>query len=206
MMTHSNSFTRYPLSRRSFFATVGGAILGSSPAFARDPIHEALINVAGEWSGAFDEGPGGAADVGTSTPTMSQEVIDGLQQAIADYAEIVARGGWPVLPSGKKLHIGMHDPVVASLRKRLTISGDLASLDGVPEAFDTYVESAVRRFQARHGVEVNGVIGESSIEALNIPATARLTQIATNLTRMKMLVSKPLPKRFVMVNIPAARV
>jgi len=41
---------------------------------------------------------------------------------------------------------------------------------------------------------------------LNIPATARLTQIATNLTRMKMLASEALPKRFVTVNIPAARV
>lgn len=181
-------------------------MLGSSPVFARDPMHKNLINVAGEWSGGFDTASGGAADVLTSTPTMSQEVIDGLQQAVAKYAEIVARGGWPVIPSGRKLHIGMHDPVIATLRQRLTISGDLAPIDGVQEAFDTYVDSAVRRFQARHGIQVDGVIGESSFVALNIPATARLTQIATNLTRMKMLVSEPLPKRFVMVNIPAARV
>ena len=73
------------------------------------------------------------------------------------------------------------------------------------EAFDSYVDAAARRFQARHGIPVDGIIGESTLNAMNIPAGVRLTQLATNLARLKSLTAK-LPERFVMVNIPAAAV
>jgi murein L,D-transpeptidase YcbB/YkuD len=137
---------------------------------------------------------------------MSPQIVDALQGAIARYSELVARGGWPVVPADKVLRIGMRDPAVVVLRQRLTISGDLPSAAGISDVFDSYVDAAVKRFQARHGVNADGVVGESSYAALNIPATVRLTQLATNLTRLKMLTAKPLPDRFVMVNIPAARV
>jgi murein L,D-transpeptidase YcbB/YkuD len=94
---------------------------------------------------------------------------------------------------------------VATLRERLAISGDLARTQGVSEAFDSYVDAAVRRFQARHGIPVDGIVGESTLNAMNIPAGVRLTQLATNLARLKSLTAK-LPERFVMVNIPAAAV
>ena len=71
--------------------------------------------------------------------------------------------------------------------------------------FDSYVEAAVRRFQARHGIPVDGMVSNSSFAAMNIPATVRLNQLSTNLTRLKGLAAK-LPQRFVMVNIPAAQV
>ncbi len=64
----------------------------------------------------------------------------------------------------------------------------------------------MKRFQARHGIIADGVVGQTTFEALNIPAEARLQQLSTNFTRLKVLTSKALPKRFVMVNIPAASV
>jgi len=96
---------------------------------------------------------------------------------------------------------------VSVLRQRLSVSGDLppAALNN-SDAFDSYVDAAVRRFQARHGIQADGIVGESTFAALNIPAQVRLTQLATNLTRLKMLTGRPLPSRFVMVNIPAASV
>jgi murein L,D-transpeptidase YcbB/YkuD len=110
-----------------------------------------------------------------------------------------------VVPAGKTLRLGARDSAVATLRERLAISGDLARSQGVSEAFDSYVDAAVRRFQARHGIPVDGIIGESTLNAMNIPAGVRLTQLATNLARLKSLTAK-LPERFVMVNIPAAAV
>ena len=64
----------------------------------------------------------------------------------------------------------------------------------------------MKRFQARHGIQPDGVIGETTFAALNIPANVRLAQLATNLTRLKMLTAKLPSPRFVMVNIPAASV
>ena len=49
-----------------------------------------------EWSDGFDTASVSAADVRTSIPTMSPQIVGALQAAIAEYSDIVARGGWPV--------------------------------------------------------------------------------------------------------------
>src|SRR5690606_30391854 len=146
-----------------------------------------------------------AGDVRTRTPILSPEILNALQGAIAQYSDIVARGGWPVVPEGKTLRLGVRDPAVATLRQRLAVSGDLARTVGMSDAFDSYVEGAVRRFQARHGIPADGVVGKSTLAAMNIPASVRLTQLSTNFSRLKSL-TVSLPSRFVMVNIPAASV
>ncbi|MBN9021325.1 MAG: L,D-transpeptidase family protein, partial [Rhizobiales bacterium] len=69
----------------------------------------------------------------------------------------------------------------------------------------TYVEAAVKRFQARHGIPADGIIGETTFAALNVPAAVRLNQLQTNLARLKTS-TQALPQRFIMVNIPAAQV
>jgi murein L,D-transpeptidase YcbB/YkuD len=109
------------------------------------------------------------------------------------------------VPADKKLKLGVRDPAVVILRQRLAASGDLPPAVGVQDVFDSYVDAGVRRFQARHGIFADGVIGDSTFAALNIPATVRLNQLAMNLTRLKMLTTK-LPNRFITVNIPGAAV
>jgi len=172
---------------------------------SRDPVFRFLGGHTSEWSDGFDSGSTGADDVRTSTPILSPEIVDATQGAIAQYSDIVSRGGWPVVPSGKVLRLGVRDPAVVTLRQRLAVSGDLDRSAGLSPAFDSYVESAVRRFQARHGIPADGVAGESTLGALNVPAGVRLSQLATNLARLKSLTTS-LPERFVVVNIPAAAV
>ena len=193
------------LSRRAFLASV--AAVGASSAFAQDPIMEVLQGGGAEWSDGFDAASVSAADVITSIPTMSPQIVGALQLAITQYSDIVARGGWPVVPATQRLRVGVRDPSVAVLRQRLSISGDLprAAMNN-SDSFDSYVEAAVRRFQARHGIQPDGIVGETTYAALNIPAHIRLTQLSTNLTRLKVVTTKALPDRFVMVNIPAAAV
>ncbi|MHA1554931.1 MAG: L,D-transpeptidase family protein [Alphaproteobacteria bacterium] len=175
-------------------------------AAAHDLVKRLLDASAGtEWSDRFDSASVGAQDVRTSVPTMSPQIVAATQKAIARYSDIVARGGWPSVPAEKILRVGVKDPLVATLRRRLSLSGDLPSVPGLAESFDSYVEAAVKRFQARHGIPADGIVGKTTYEALNIPATIRLNQLATNLTRLKMLTSS-LPNRFVMVNVPAASI
>ena len=182
-----------------------GLVAGQATANAQDPIAQVLQNGTAGWSDGFDSGARGAADVRTSTPILSAEILAATSQAIAQYSDIVARGGWPAVPADHKLRIGMKGPAIAALRERLIIAGDLDAATGASDVFDSYVEAAVRRFQARHGVPVDGVVSDSTFAAMNIPAAIRLNQLSTNLTRLKGLAAK-LPPRFVMVNIPAAQV
>jgi L,D-transpeptidase YcbB len=188
------------------FVAVAALSLLAGPGVAQDPIQEVLQQRSAEWSDGFDAAVVSAPDVRTNIPIMSPEIVQSLEQAIAQYSDIVARGGWPVVPADQALRISSKGPAVAALRQRLTISGDLDPTLGPSEAFDSYVDAAVKRFQARHGIPPDGVVGNSTFAALNVPASVRLNQLATNLTRLKMLVGR-LPKgRFVMVNIPAAAV
>ena len=71
-------------------------------------------------------------------------------------------------------------------------------------AFNSYVDGAVRRFQARHGLPVDGVMGEYTYKAMNVPAEVRLGQLQTNQVRLNSLLQGDLGQRFVMVDIPAA--
>ncbi len=182
-------------------------IAGPALASPQDPISQVLQQKgAAEWSDGFDSGARGAAEVRTSTPILSPEILAATSRAIQQYSDIVAHGGWPAVPAERKLRIGMRGPAVAALRERLIIGGDLDASTGASDIFDSYVEAAVRRFQARHGVPVDGVVSDSTFAAMNIPAAVRLNQLATNLTRLKGLIPAKQPPRFVMVNIPAAQV
>ena len=185
--------------------TAAASYSTASMAQGRDPISQVLGGSTSEWSDGFDAASTGARDVQTNTPILSPDIVNAVQVAIAQYSDIVARGGWPTVPALKALRLGARDPAVAALRQRLAITGDLDSAAGVSAVFDSYVDAAVRRFQARHGIPVDGVVGESTFAALNVPASIRLTQLSTNLTRLKSL-TESLPDRFVMVNIPAAAV
>jgi murein L,D-transpeptidase YcbB/YkuD len=63
----------------------------------------------------------------------------------------------------------------------------------------------VKRFQARHGLTVDGVVREITLSAMNVPAERRLAQLRTNVARLKSF-SGNLGPRFVMCNIPAAQI
>jgi peptidoglycan hydrolase-like protein with peptidoglycan-binding domain len=73
------------------------------------------------------------------------------------------------------------------LRSRLAISGDLDRNASAAEneIYDSYVEEAVRRFQARHGLTINGIVHEATFAALNVAAATRRDQLKVNIERLK---------------------
>jgi murein L,D-transpeptidase YcbB/YkuD len=159
-----------------------------------------------EWADSFDIATDNITEVKSYAPTLSPTTVDYIGAAITRYQSIVQMGGWgTVATGGKALRIGMKDPRVVQLRQRLIISGDLEQQSGLSDTFDSYVDAALRRFQLRHGLIPDGVMGESTVEALNIPAYVRLRQLETNLVRVRSM-SGNLGDRYVMVNIPAAEI
>lgn len=139
------------------------------------------------------------------TPILSPQTVAATEAAIAQYQEIVAGGGWPSVPSGQQLRLGSNGAAVSILRRRLIMSGDIGPEAGTSPVFDSYVEAAVRRFQARHGVNETGVVAQQTFAALNVPAEMRLRQLETNLVRLRSF-SRDLGNRYVTANIPAASV
>jgi murein L,D-transpeptidase YcbB/YkuD len=140
-----------------------------------------------------------------STPTLSPATVAATENAIAQYEQIVARGGWRPVPEAQDLRLGSRGKAVEALRQRLLASGDLDADAGVGPTFDSFVEAAVKRFQIRHGLGPTGVVGDTTFKELNVGAEDRLRQLQTNLVRLRSY-SGDLGERFVMVNIPAAAV
>jgi len=195
-------------SRRAFLrsaATAGAAAL-AAPVFAQSAVDD-LINAPrrGNWDDQFDaKASRSATAIVSNNPILGSGAVPNAQQAIYDYQSIVSNGGWPQVNVGStKLQLGVSDSGVQSLRQRLMVSGDLSRTAGISNAFDSYVDGALKRFQARHGLPADGVLGEYTLKALNVPATTRLSQLNTNLIRLQTM-SGDLGRRYVMVNIPAA--
>jgi murein L,D-transpeptidase YcbB/YkuD len=133
-------------------------------------------------------------------------LYEGLRQALQTYRGLEAAGGWPSLPEGAVLRPGDTDARVPALRERLAIEGDAVARSPVTEAaaYDSVLVGAVRRFQGRHGLEPDGVVGKSTLRALNVPVSVRVDQLRLSLERGRLLLHD-LPDRFVFVNIPAFR-
>src|SRR5690606_24709244 len=136
---------------RRLFLSGAGAALGAAftgPASAQNVINEIIHSPRrGAWEDQFDAQVSSGGKVSSNLPVLSPETVSYVELAIASYSNIVAAGGWPVVPATKKLQIGVVDPSVEVLRRRLMISGDLSQRAGMSPAFDSYVDAALKRFQ-----------------------------------------------------------
>ncbi|MGB5474289.1 MAG: L,D-transpeptidase family protein, partial [Gammaproteobacteria bacterium] len=89
-------------------------------------------------------------------------------------------------------------------RNRLRISGHYtAEMQADPLYFDAGLDAAVRRFQAEHGLWIDGVVGARTLEALNVPVEKRIEQVRITLERWRWL-PRNMGDRYIRVNIVAA--
>ena len=188
-------------------AALAAAQLAGRTALAEDQALDALIGATqrGQYGQSFDDASRTIHMPTPSEPTVSAATAHTTEKAIEHYADVVGRGGWPQVPSVSVLRLGDRSPSVPVLRSRLAASGDIDPNAVGNEIYDSYVEAAVRRFQARHGLSTDGVIHGETLAALNVPAPARLAQLKVNLTRLRAL-STNLSSRYVVCNLPAARI
>jgi murein L,D-transpeptidase YcbB/YkuD len=106
--------------------------------------------------------------------------------ALAHYRALAAAGGWPEVSPGETIHPGDSGPRVAELRQRLQVTGQLSAADNNgSEELDEALTDAVKRFQEQHELDVDGVVGKASVEAMNVPAEFRITQLRLTLERLR---------------------
>jgi murein L,D-transpeptidase YcbB/YkuD len=136
-------------------------------------------------------------------------IYKGLRKAYREYSDLAAAGGWPDFPPGLKLVKGDRDARVEVLRQVLMAMGDLPRMEVEavedPELFDDGLEGAVKRFQRRHGLELDGAIGAGTASALGISAAERLKQIRANLERWRWI-TQGMGERYILVNVADFRV
>lgn len=144
--------------------------------------------------------------IDTVEPVLSYDTANNLTLAVAQYEPFVLAGGWEEVPQeAYQLILGNERPAVVALKRRLISSVDMAMPDRIDDVFDAQLDAAVRRFQARHGLQIVGQVDEATWYALNVPAEVRLHQLRLNLLRVQAMAPR-LANRYVVVNIPAASI
>ena len=137
-----------------------------------------------------------------------------LVRGLATYRALAKAGEpkpMPALdPGQKKVAPGKPWAGVPELAARLRRFGDLSAevaletdSEGTPLYGDALV-AAVKRFQDRHGLEADGVLGAETLRTLEVPASARVRQIELALERERWL-PEMLDQPLVFVNVPLFR-
>ncbi len=135
------------------------------------------------------------------------EAYSQLRNAFLQYKEIADNGGWPTVPQdpeNKVFEKGDTSESIAVLSDRLRTEGDynVPDLSGQdPYVYDEYMEMAIEKFQKRYGLKVDGLVGPSTLAALNVSAEDRAEQIRLNMERMRWL-PEDFAQNAIVVNVP----
>ena len=102
----------------------------------------------------------------------------------------------------EKITFNKKNKYVVRLKYRLLFWGDLKSNDTLFTAvYDKNTFEAIKTFQARHGLLPDGVIGRSTIDALNFTKDQRIEQVIANLERWKWF-AHDFENHYLLINIP----
>ena len=122
-----------------------------------------------------------------------------LKVKLQTYYTAAKNGGWQPINTGKiSLKSGASSPYILQIKKRLLATNDMP-VDST-NIYDTQLQTAIVNFQTSLGLTADGIIRESLIKELNVPAVKRVEQILINMDRMRWM---PEPEgNLLLVNIP----
>jgi murein L,D-transpeptidase YcbB/YkuD len=123
-----------------------------------------------------------------------------LRAGLARYRRLASDGGWDMTPAGPALRPGDESERVPALRARLQREGDLDPAGSLGRSYDAPVTDAIRRFQRRHGLIDDGVVGPRTLAALNTPVSTRLAQLRRAMERLRWM-PHDLGDHYLLVNI-----
>lgn len=125
-----------------------------------------------------------------------------LVKALQQYSDIAKKGGWDTVTVEKKKRYKKGDStaLIAWVKRRLQATGEYSEKD-TTIVFNDGLENAVKLFEATHGHTPRGVITDTLLREMNIPAIKLVERMLINLERMRW--APPTPEgRLILVNIP----
>ncbi|HXH52761.1 MAG TPA: L,D-transpeptidase family protein [Sphingomicrobium sp.] len=142
---------------------------------------------------SFDSWNGAAVDLFETVHPLYTELRRGLVRYQMRWGDLPQTS----VPAGPALKVGAEGERVELLRERLGLAAGTR--------FDETVEKAVREYQEAHGLKVDGIVGAKMLESLNLGYAHYERILLINLERTRRL---PLPderKRYILVDVGAAR-
>ncbi|CAN5379800.1 murein L,D-transpeptidase [soil metagenome] len=130
-----------------------------------------------------------------------------LNEALEIYEKIKVEGGRSEINiNNETFSKGDSSEVIKIIKERLTTTGDftLNGSDEINAVFDEELVESIERFQSRHGIQVDGVLGPNTIEKMNIPVEEKIEKIMFSLESWRNLPDE-LGEKYIFVNIPEFR-
>ena len=144
-------------------------------------------------------------DAKTEVLNFSKNQITALGSLRKYYQNIADNGGWQEWRVGKKIMPNDSDERIAILRNILAITGDYKLVESKNiNLFDDDLVVSVKKFQVRHGLNDDGVLGKTTQTALSISAEKRIMQIDATIARLENS-AELTDNKFILVNLPAYR-
>jgi murein L,D-transpeptidase YcbB/YkuD len=187
----------------------GDVALVSSPArqSKSKPTVGASASKRGGTGRAKQDLQGGSALSDDPSPTVTADTASCTLSAAQRYTDIAEHGGWPVLAKAMKKGASPDDLV--RLRQRLASEGELPRMQGDAAErapWDNALTEAVKHYQSRLGLRQTGIVDETTLKALDVPAADRANELLASAKRLAIALKLSFDKRHVVVNIPEAAV
>ena len=129
-----------------------------------------------------------------------------LKAAYAKYRALAEHSALPTVEAPRAVRPGERFDGAGALRRRLAAFDDLTegaeTESGDDALYDSTTAAAVKRFQERHGLLPDGVIGRATLAAVNVPPARRARQLELALERIRWLPALDTGP-FVVVNVPS---
>jgi murein L,D-transpeptidase YcbB/YkuD len=124
-----------------------------------------------------------------------------MRTKLGDLRKIEANGGWPMIPAGASLKPGGSDGRLPVIRDYLVLTGDLDAADRTAgDRYDAKAAAAVKRFQERHGLAQDGVVGGTTLQEMQVPVDRRIRQMEVNMERRRWMNRDP-GELYIFVNL-----
>jgi murein L,D-transpeptidase YcbB/YkuD len=149
---------------------------------------------------ALDKGD--LTDWYASLPPQTDE-YRALSQAHIRYLQEAAKAQLQPVPAGKPIKPGRRDPRLPAIAVALSATGYLPAQQVAPRRYDHALVAAVKRLQSDWSIKADGVIGETTLEAINLGPAGLARQAAVNMERLRWLERDP-PQTRIDVNTAGA--
>lgn len=139
------------------------------------------------------------ATITSLLPTHSQYLS--LKEALANI-NTLPNVKFDSINTNQKIKLNDNLDVIKEIKRRLVYWKDLKVNDTLyTSKYDAKTFEAVKKFQARHGLKNDGVIGIGTLKALNYSKETRKAQILANLERWRWF-SRDLGDQYLIINLP----